>query len=148
MNDDHRNAICPSCRKIQRLIGEPAAARCESCGEALFPGVPFALTGESFNAHALASTPLLIDFWAPWCGPCQTMTPIFDEMAREFGALVHFAKVNTDQEKALAHYFRIQTIPTLAFVHRQRDVARKVGLVTRRELRHWIFEALSRSTEA
>lgn len=139
--------VCPACKTTQILGSEAKQAVCEACGEALFPGRAFELTADHFNDFALADAPLLIDFWAEWCGPCQTMGPIFEEMAAEFAGLVQFAKVNTDQQKALTQYFRIQTIPTLALVHRQKDVSRKVGLATRRELRSWIFEGLSRGTE-
>jgi thioredoxin 2 len=137
---------CPACDTANTLsAGQDAKnATCASCSAPLFGGPPLNLTVDKFNAHVIAeSPPLLIDFWADWCGPCKTMAPIFEALAVEFEPIVRFAKVNTDQEKELARYFGIQTIPTLSFIHHHREVARSVGVLYTADLRRWIYTALS-----
>ena len=102
-----------------------------------------------FNAHVLDNAlPLVIDFWADWCGPCQTMAPIFERLAGEFEPHLRFAKVDTDAEGELAQYFRIQSIPTLSVIRERREVARIAGLVPTADLRRWLYSALSRSEDA
>ncbi len=137
---------CPACDAANSLHeGQDAkSARCSACAGPLFTGLPIHLTAERFNAHALAdSLPLVIDFWASWCGPCQTMAPMFEALAAEFEPMVRFAKVNTDAEKELAQYFRIQSIPTLSFIRNRREVARVAGVLYPGDLRRWLFGALS-----
>jgi thioredoxin 2 len=86
----------------------------------------------------------VIDFWADWCGPCKTMAPVFESLAAEFEPMVRFAKVDTDAEKDLAQYFRIQSIPTLSLIRSQREVARSSGAMFAGDLRRWLYEALSK----
>jgi thioredoxin 2 len=137
---------CPACDAANTITAGLGAknATCTSCSAPLFSGQPIHLTVDKFNAHVFAeSPPLLIDFWAGWCGPCKTMAPIFEALAAEFEPMVRFAKVDTDQEKQLAEYFGIQTIPTLSFINRQREIARSVGVLHTADLRRWIYTALS-----
>jgi thioredoxin 2 len=137
---------CPACDAANSLADSQDAkgARCNACASPLFTGHPIHLTAERFNAHALAKgLPLVIDFWASWCGPCQTMAPIFETLAAEFEPMVRFSKVNTDAEKELAHYFRIQSIPTLSFIRNQREAARVAGVLYPGDLRRWLYSALS-----
>ena len=101
--------------QLGHILESSRQAGLGQAGSPLFTGLPIHLTAERFNAHALAdSLPLVIDFWASWCGPCQTMAPMFEALAAEFEPMVRFAKVNTDAEKELAQYFCIQSIPTLS----------------------------------
>jgi thioredoxin 2 len=137
---------CPACDAANSLAdGQDAkGARCNTYASPLFTGHPIHLTAERFNAHALAKgLPLVINFWASWCGPCQTMAPIFEALAAEFEPMVRFYKVNTDAEKELAHYFRIQSIPTLSFIRNQREAARVAGVLYPGDLRRWLYGALS-----
>src|SRR6266540_3819457 len=108
MSDRDRSIPCPACNAACLLAEDQDAkgAQCSACGSPLFSGHPLHLTAEGFNAQAQAKgLPLLIDFWAAWCGPCQTMSPIFDSLAEEFEPTVRFAKVNTDAEQGLAQHF-------------------------------------------
>ncbi|MEP9352286.1 thioredoxin [Xanthobacter sp. KR7-65] len=145
-----RTIACPACDALAKPeAGEdPKGLVCAACGGALFTGRPMALTAERFTAHTSESEiPLVIDFWADWCGPCKTMAPVFESLAAEFEPHVRFAKVDTDAERELAEYFRISTIPTLSFIHNRREVARVAGAMFAGDLRRWLYDALSRAEE-
>jgi thioredoxin 2 len=142
---------CPACDAANTLAStvDAKSAHCSACGGALFSGQPMHLTATRFNAHALDNAlPMVIDFWAEWCGPCQTMGPIFERLAGEFEPHLRFAKVDTDAEEELARYFRVQSIPTLSVVRNRREVARIAGLLSTADLRRWIYSALSGSENA
>ena len=146
MSDNKLIIPCPLCDVLNPIAEgtDPKDVHCSSCASPLFNGQPLHLTTERFNAQMLAEgLPLVIDFWAEWCGPCQTMAPIFERLAAEFEPLLRFAKVNTDQEAALARYFRISSIPTLSVIRERSEVARIAGLLSTADLRRWLYSALS-----
>src|SRR5512139_3136652 len=103
---------CPACNTLNRAPREKLASgsgKCGQCGAPLFEGHPVSLTAASFERHAVKSDiPLLVDFWAPWCGPCKAMAPQFEKAAGHVEPRVRFAKVNTDEEQQLAGRFGIQ----------------------------------------
>ncbi len=134
------HVVCPHCDTVNRVPDDKPAGRgkCGSCGAALFDGRPVALTGERFVAHAeKGDLPLLIDFWAPWCGPCRAMAPAFEQAAQALEPRVRLVKVNTDEEQRLASAFGIQSIPTLALVHKGREIARTSGAMPAAALVQW-----------
>lgn len=145
-----RTIACPTCDSLTTLApdADAKAALCPACGGALFTGRPMALTAARFTAHtAQSEVPLVIDFWADWCGPCKSMAPVFESLAAEFEPHVRFAKVDTDAERELAGYFRISSIPTLSFIHKRSEVARVAGAMFAGDLRRWLYEALSRAED-
>ena len=138
---------CPACNTLNRFprerLTEGFAGKCGQCRSALFTGHPVALNAESFEAHARKSDiPLLVDFWAPWCGPCKAMAPQFEKAAGRLEPEVRLAKVNTDEEQALAGRFSIQGIPTMILLKHGKEIARQSGLMDAARIEQWAAQAL------
>ena len=138
---------CPACNTLNRVPREKLAAgpggKCGHCGSPLFGGHPVALDAGSFEAHATKSDiPLLVDFWAPWCGPCKAMAPQFEAAASHLEPTVRLAKVNTDDEQELAGRFGIRGIPTMILFKRGKEVARQSGMMNAAGIESWVAQAL------
>ena len=136
--------VCPHCDTINRVprtrLDEPngGSGRCGQCRQALFEGHPAALDAERFERHlAKSGVPLLVDFWAPWCGPCRMMAPEFERAAGLLEPGLRLVKVNIDEEPALAQRFRVQSIPTLVVAFQGRELARAAGARSAAQLVEW-----------
>lgn len=131
---------CPHCHRRNRLPAErlDQAPRCGACKEALFIGAPVDLGGANFNAHANADLPLVVDFWASWCGPCQQFAPVFAQAAGNVEPRARLAKVDTEAAQELAARFAIRSIPTLLIMHRGKEVARLNGALPPAEFQRWL----------
>jgi thioredoxin 2 len=137
---------CPHCDTLNRVpAARPAnEGKCGKCGKELFTGHPLVLNAARFDRHAGAQDlPLVVDFWAEWCGPCKMMAPVFEAAAREFEPRLRFAKVDSDREQALASRFQIRSIPTLLIARGGREFARVSGALPATELRRWIEAQLA-----
>lgn len=139
-----KQAVCPSCGTGNRIgVGEPFAAKCGRCGEKLFTQAPVDVDDAQLEAHLkLSSMPVLVDVWAPWCGPCRMMAPHFAEAARTFEPDVRFLKLNADQNQAPAR-LGVRGIPALILFHKGQEIARQAGLMSAPQLSAWLNQALA-----
>jgi thioredoxin 2 len=141
MTPDSKIVVCPSCHSPNRIPAQRLAdrPRCGKCKDPLFRAHPFVLTDQTFDQHLRRDDVLLVvDFWAPWCGPCRMMAPFFEQAAAELEPQVRLAKVNTDENPRLAQQYAISSIPTTAMFRGGREVARQAGAMNLAQLRQWI----------
>lgn len=132
---------CPHCRRVNRVpstrIGE--RPNCGQCHQSLFTGHPIELTAADFEIHATrADIPLVVDFWASWCGPCRMMAPAYEQAAKLLEPTVRLAKVNTEEEQGLAARFGIASIPTVIVFRAGREVARQPGAMGAQDIVRWV----------
>ena len=139
------HVVCPVCDAVNRVPAERLGAepKCGQCHRPLFSGAPTTLDEGRFARHlGRSDLPLLVDFWAPWCGPCRMMAPAFEAAARELEPRVRLVKVNTEEAQGLASRLVIRSIPTLALFRGGAEVARTAGAMDANRIVAWARQGL------
>jgi len=133
--------VCSHCLSINRLPQDKLASggKCGVCREALFCGQPIELNSNNFQKYIQKNQlPVVVDYWASWCGPCKMMAPVFASVVRQLEPHFRFGKVNTEKEQALAASANIRSIPTLVIYRNGEETARIAGALDEQNLKIWI----------
>jgi len=137
--------VCGKCGGVNRLPPARNAdeAKCGKCGTRLFSGHPLDVDARAFDHQiARSNIPVVVDIWAPWCGPCKMMVPAYEAAARELEPYVRLLKLNSDNEQAVAARLGIRGIPTMILFHGGREIARTSGAMTAGQIVRWVRDRL------
>jgi len=138
---DSIHAVCPHCGKTNRLPAQRAAEQpgCGACGQPLFAGKPVEMDDARFDDYLRRTDlPVVVDFWASWCGPCRMMAPQYEQAAKKLAGRVQFLKVDSDANPQLSQRYQIRSIPTLALFRNGQEVRRTAGAMSAAQIEAWL----------
>jgi len=141
-----RKITCPYCGAVDRVPADQIndQLECGACHRLVFAARPVDLTAAGFTEKITESeTPVLVDFWAPWCGPCKAMAPAYEKAAIAMEDQVTFAKLNTDEEQQIAQQFDIRSIPTMILFRDGKEIARHSGAMMGADIERWVTDQLA-----
>jgi thioredoxin 2 len=141
---------CPHCAGLNRVSAakRSAAPVCGKCKQPLFAGEPVEITNSNFaNLVHKSELPIVLDFWASWCGPCQNFAPVFHQAARELEPTFRFGKINTEQQQQLAAQFQIRSIPTLMLLQQGKIIAQLSGALPKQQFYQWLQQQSTQLTQ-
>lgn len=143
--EQSQHVVCPECDAINRIPQDKAAqdAKCGKCSSHIFSAKVLELNNVRFPRHVQKNDiPIVVDFWAPWCGPCKAMAPVFSAAATVLEPRCRLIKINTETEQNLAQQYAIRSIPTLIIFKAAREVARVAGALDSKNLLAWVEQNL------
>jgi thioredoxin 2 len=138
--------ICPSCAGLNKVPDSRLTdgGKCGKCHSPLLTGDVISANQQLFQKYiGKSSLPIIVDFWASWCGPCKMMAPIFTQVAKKFQYKAYFLKVSTETEQQLAAQYNIRSIPTLAVFKQGKEVSRQAGAMDANSLQQWVASQLN-----
>jgi thioredoxin 2 len=141
-----RKVVCPYCGAVNRIPADRLNDNpsCGKCKRDIFASRPVDLTAAGFQSHVVNSEiPVLVDFWAEWCGPCKMMAPEFEKAAVTLEPNVRLAKLNTENEQQVAAQFDIRSIPTMVLFKDGKEVARQSGAMMAGQIEQWVRSQLA-----
>jgi len=135
------NIVCPHCMKVNRIPKKESYSKvnCGGCKQTILGAKPIAANSTTFSILlANSDLPVVVDFWAPWCGPCRMMAPAFEEASRTLSLKAQFVKVDTQENQQLGAIYKIQSIPTMVLFKDGKEIARQSGAMSASQIQSWV----------